>query len=281
MKRKKFKELTFKDNFMFGAVMIDEENCRKFLEMTLGFPISKVEVAKEKSIIYHPEYKSVRLDIYAKDEQNTHYNVEMQVIQKDNLAKRSRYYHSQIDMELLLAGLEYEKLPKSYVIFICDFDPFGREKYCYTFEMRCSENAKIELKDGSWTIFLSTCGKNDNEVPETLVKFLKFVKADLEESEKDFEDEFVKQIQESIRRVKSNREMEGRHMLFEELLRDERKEGRIEGRAEMLVELLQDLGEVPENLRKKIMAQRDSQILREWAKKALIFSSIEEFEKNM
>ena len=34
MKRKKqLKELTLKDNFMFGAVMMEEENCKRFLEL--------------------------------------------------------------------------------------------------------------------------------------------------------------------------------------------------------------------------------------------------------
>lgn len=64
--RKQLKELTIKDNFMFGAVMMEEENCRRFLELALGFPIERVEVSKEKSIVYHPEYKGVRLDVYAK-----------------------------------------------------------------------------------------------------------------------------------------------------------------------------------------------------------------------
>lgn len=65
MKRKKtLQELTIKDNFMFGAVMCDEKHCHRFLEMTLGLPIAKVEVSKEKSIVYHPQYKGVRLDIY-------------------------------------------------------------------------------------------------------------------------------------------------------------------------------------------------------------------------
>ena len=52
MKRKKqLKELTLKDNFMFGAVMMEEENCKRFLELALGFPIERVEVSKEKSIV--------------------------------------------------------------------------------------------------------------------------------------------------------------------------------------------------------------------------------------
>ena len=52
MKRKKqLKELTLKDNFMFGAVMMEEENCKRFLELALSFPIERVEVSKEKSTI--------------------------------------------------------------------------------------------------------------------------------------------------------------------------------------------------------------------------------------
>lgn len=55
--RKKLQELTIKDNFMFGAVMVDEKLCKEFLELVLGFRIEKVTVSKEKSIVYHPEYK--------------------------------------------------------------------------------------------------------------------------------------------------------------------------------------------------------------------------------
>ena len=72
-KRKTLQDLTIKDNFMFGAVMSVEENCKGFLEMVLGFPIARVVVSKEKSMIYHPEYKGVRLDIYAEDAKHTQY----------------------------------------------------------------------------------------------------------------------------------------------------------------------------------------------------------------
>ncbi len=58
---KRLKELTIKDNFMFGAVMMDEDNCKGLLERVLKIPIDRVDVSKEKSIVYHPEYKGVRL----------------------------------------------------------------------------------------------------------------------------------------------------------------------------------------------------------------------------
>ncbi len=160
-KRKTLQDLTIKDNFLFGAVMHVEENCKGFLELVLGFPIAHVVVSKERSMIYHPEYKGVRLDIYAEDENHTHYNVEMQMRRKKALGKRSRYYHSQIVMEALESGEEYETIPDTFVIFVCDFDPFGKELYCYTFQNECKEDRNVKLEDGCCTIFLSTQGKKE------------------------------------------------------------------------------------------------------------------------
>ena len=107
MLKKKLDELTLKDNFMFCAVMADVDNCRGFLEMCLGISVGRVEVSSEKSVVFRPEYRSVQLDVYAKDADNTHYDIEMQVVQKPGLARRSRYYHSQMDMELLHCGQDY------------------------------------------------------------------------------------------------------------------------------------------------------------------------------
>ena len=282
MKRKKqLKELTLKDNFMFGAVMMEEENCKRFLELALGFPIERVKVSKEKSIVYHPEYKGVRLDVYAKNEHNTRYNVEMQVAKKAELGKRVRYYHGQIDMELLLSGSDYTELPEVYVIFICDFDPFGKKKYRYTFTKQCEEEPGAQLQEGCKSIFLSTRGENGREVPRELVSFLNFVKADLSESETDFEDDFVEKLQNTIRRIKSNREMEERFMIFEEMLRDERAEGKAEAVLEMLLELMNDLGEIPDELRNRITSEKDLETLKKWLRLAARSESLDEFLEKM
>ena len=47
---------------------MNEEICRELLELVLGFRIAKVTVSREKSYVYHPKYKGVRLDIIAADE---------------------------------------------------------------------------------------------------------------------------------------------------------------------------------------------------------------------
>ena len=287
-KRKTLQDLTIKDNFLFGAVMSVEENCKGFLEMVLGFSIAQVVVSKEKSIVYHPEYKGVRLDIYAEDENHTHYNVEMQVKKKTALGKRSRYYHSQMVMEALTSGEDYETMPDTFVIFVCDFDPFGEHLYCYTFGNECREKKNVKLDDGSCTIFLSTRGENEEEVPAELVRFLKFVTADLEESEEDFQDKLVKRFQETIHNIKADREMGERYMIFEEMLREEKQEGRqeglLEGRIEAtregIFELLEDLGEVPDKLRDRMEALEKLGDLKFLFKLAAKADSIENFVKD-
>lgn len=286
---RKLRELTIKDDFMFGAVMSDPENCRELLEMILGISIDRIEVSKEKSMVYHPEYKGVRLDVYARDEENTCYNVEMQASRRPVLGKRSRYYQSQMDMEMLQSGRDYEELPKSFVVFICDFDPFGKELYRYTFKMKCEEDVNVELEDARRIIFLSTQGKNREEVPKELVTFLEYVKADLEESQKDFHNSYVRRLQDSVQRVKANREMEERFMLLEEKLKEERAEGekigwklgQTQGARDMLLKMLEILGEIPEPIREKITSVSEQETLMDWAKIAVQSASMEEFVKKI
>ena len=122
-----------------------------------------------------------------------------------------------------------------------------------------------------------------------------YVKAGLDESTEDFQDDFVQRLQDAVRNVKASREMEERYMLLEELLKEERETGRIEGRAEgraegkvegkvegkaeSILELLSDLGEVPEELRKKILGEKDLDILKSYLKKASASKTIEQFQK--
>ena len=279
------KNLTIKNNFMFAAVMSDEENCKGFLERALSIKVNHVEISTEKNIVYHPEYKGVRLDVYAKDENNTRYNIEMQVLKQPALGRRSRYYQSQMDMELLSKGCEYAELPDSYVIFLCDFDPFGEGKYRYTFRTICEETENASLKDGRCIVFLNTCGKNVEDIPNELVSFLKFAHADLKESQKDFQDDYVRQVQKSVTHIKASREMEERFMLLEELLKDEHRQGVQEGMKkgelkatrEILEMTLERFGQLPESLLTTLYEQQDIELIRNWIQTALTVKSLDEF----
>ncbi len=221
--RKSFQELEFKDAFMFAVTMEDEEICHAVLERVLGFPIKKVVVRVERTILYNPEQRGVRLDVYADDQEGSIYNVEMQTSDEKNIPKRSRYYQSQMDVDYLEPGDSFNNLPKSLVIFICTFDPCGRNRYRYTFREKCEEDGEL-LGDETCKVFLNTKGKNPHEVPEELVQFLKYIDNPREYPE-DTEDELICRVRKQIVCTKRNRRVEERYMLFEEMLRDERKDG--------------------------------------------------------
>ena len=282
--RKKLKDLTIRDNFMFAAVMMQGDNCKHFLEMLLGIEIDRIEISYEKSIIYNPECKGVRLDVFAKDENDTCYDIEMQV-ETEYLSKRTRYYHSHMDMELLESGSDYELLPGSYVIFICDFDPFGDEKYCYTFENRCLENLELGLGDDSRSIFLSTRGKNFKEIAEELKQFLEFVRGDTASNDTETTDSYVKQLQDTIRRIKENREMECRYQFAGDMLVREYKRGKSEGKLETkrsdILEILEGLDTVSKFIYERIMSENREDVLKTMLILAAKADSLEQFEKEI
>lgn len=272
-RKRKFKDLTIRDNFIFAAVMMLGDNCKKFLEMLLGIEIKRIVISYEKTLIYNPKYKGVRMDVYANDEHNTRYDIEMQVANKE-LGKRTRYYHSQMDMDLLASGHDYRKLPSAYVIFICNFDPFNREKYCYTFENRCLQDFSLSMGDESRSIFLSTEGKDAENIPKELKAFLDFIKSDTPEHNAAVNDAFVKVLQESIRSVKESREMERSFMTLEEL----QEWAQIELSREYVMELAEELGDVSKTLEERIMSEEELEVLKVMLKAVAKADSLEQFE---
>ena len=67
---------------------------------------------------------------------------------------------------------------------------------------------------------------------------MRFAGASLEASEADYASDLVRRFQRSIHKIKSDREMRSRYMLFEEMMRDEYKAGKAEGKADYLADLV-------------------------------------------
>ena len=280
MIKRNFKDLTIRDAFMFAAVMSDPEICRRVLELALGIPISEVHIQTEKTMSYHSEYHGVRLDVYAADVNRTRFNVEMQVTLQKFLSKRSRYYHDQIDMDALLTGNSYEDLPDTYVIFICDFDPFGDGLYRYSTGTYCEETGN-RINDGVKTIYLNAHGKNRKDIPEELLEFLDYVKNTGRRKEISTADPFVRHLQNTIDTIKQDRSIEERYMLLEEMMRNEKQEGRQEIAVQFLLDSLNSKFSVSTALSKKISSETDMNKLQSWFQLSLKVTSLEDFEKNM
>ena len=227
-RRKPFKELDLSNSFLFAAALEDEEICRLVLEIILGKPVGTVKVKPERTILFHSDYRCVRLDIYASGENGDVYNLEMQNENEQNLPKRSRYHQAELDAMSLKPGQDFNDLKPSVIVFLCTFDPFGKKRYCYTFEQRCVEE-DFPLGDETKRIFLNTKGKNEEEVSQTLVHFLKYVENSTDGCAERTGDVAVCRIHDKVKELKKSRELEERYMQFEELLQKEHKAGIEEG----------------------------------------------------
>ena len=61
-----------------------------------------------------------------------------------------------IDSRSLKSGEDFGKLKQVYVIFICNYDPFGYDRVLYTIKNRCLEEPEMNYDDGAETIVLYT-----------------------------------------------------------------------------------------------------------------------------
>ncbi len=196
-KRKKFEDLTIADDFMFCKVMQNEEICKTFLELILSDEIGKIkELSTQKAIITNSESKSIRLDVLVTDDSNNIYNVEMQVVNQHNLAKRMRYYQSAIDVASLDKGAFYEDLNDTYIIFICMFDYIGRGHAIYEFENICVKNDLILLNDGVKKLIINVDKYEDTNSTE-LRSLLEYMKTGV------INDEFTRRLEKMINVEKS------------------------------------------------------------------------------
>lgn len=212
-KQTKWEELSISNDFLFGKVMQNPELCKELLQRILpDLNIERIEYPElQKSISMDMDARSVRLDVYVKDEKEVVYDIEMQVSHTKELPKRSRYYQSMIDLQLIDKGQLYDELKRSYVIFICPFDLYGKGRHIYTFENICKEDGSIFMGDEAVKIFLNAKGTLD-DVSDELEAFLDYVAG------KKPKDAFVERLEEAVKEAKKNREW--RHEYMTLLMRD-------------------------------------------------------------
>lgn len=209
MKHDDGKYIDIRDDVMFCSVMEDEEYCKEFLQIVLGIEIAEIEyISSQKSLRSRINAKGVRLDVYARDIDNNSYDIEMQVVREDYLEKRTRYYHGEMDRYQLRKGQKYNKLGKNIVIFVCCYDPFGRDKSVYTFKKYCKEDKSIELDDGITSIFLNANGDR-REINNALGNVLDYIKTG------DYKDNFTMKIAKRVDELNGDDEWRDRHMTFQ------------------------------------------------------------------
>ena len=224
---KGFDELTIADDYMFYRVMEDPWICKTLLNRVLHGKVETItDIELQKTIDDAGRAKGVRFDVWAKDSTGRIYDIEMQAINKMDLAKRIRYYQAAIDVSLLGKSKPYENLPDTFILFFCTFDYLEKALPVYTFKTMCTEDSRIELCDGITKIIINSKAA-EQEKNEKLKVFLEYMNGKVSN-----DDEFIQKLEQRIKEVKANEELRREYMLVNTIERDARNDGWKAGLAE-------------------------------------------------
>ena len=189
---KTVEELTFTDDYMFGEVMKNTKICKGVIERLLQIKVEKVElVTLQKDISPYYETRGVRFDVYVKDSDKI-YDIEMQNRKYTEIEKRSRYYQSMLDVDMLAKGANIKEMKESFIIFICKTDPFDLGEPCYRTRTAFENHPEKIFDDKTRRIFYNASAYKKEKDPE-LYSFLQFISTNIPED--DFTGEIFSQVE--------------------------------------------------------------------------------------
>ena len=191
--RKKLEELNLLDDFLFNAMMtypeMGEKFTRKILKLLFNKEFRNLKVIVQKSYGgLNTDLRGARLDVYVESDDSAEIDASEDVSvydlepDKNDKAKyiaafpqRIRFYHAIIDSRSLKSGEDFGKLKRVYVIFICNYDPFGYGRVKYTIRNMCVEESEMPYDDGAQTTVLYTKGTKGDDISEELRQFLNYM----------------------------------------------------------------------------------------------------------
>ena len=166
-----------------------EKFTRKILKLLFNKEFRNLKVIAQKSYGgLNTDLRGARLDVYVESDDSAEidasedasiYDLEPD---KNDKAKyiaaflqRIRFYHAIIDSRSLKSGEDFGKLKRVYVIFICNYDPFGYDRVKYTIRNMCVEEPEMPYDDGAQTTVLYTKGTKGDDISEELRQFLNYM----------------------------------------------------------------------------------------------------------
>ncbi|MCD7745334.1 MAG: Rpn family recombination-promoting nuclease/putative transposase [Lachnospiraceae bacterium] len=112
------------------------------------------------------------LDIFAEDSSGRLMNVEIQRKDTVDHARRTRYYGSMIDKSNLDKGIDYDKLPDVYIIYISETDLRNAGKPIYKVEKTLGTgDSAIPYDDGSHVIYVNAKVDDGSNVAKMMKYF--------------------------------------------------------------------------------------------------------------
>ena len=228
---KKIRRYPPKMDIIFQAIFgeVGSENITKdFLEKILKRKIEKISL--DKNPILRRELKDDKLgvlDIVTELDGKEKCNIEMQLIDKNNIIERMLYYWPKMYTRQIKAGDDYNKLEKTIVILIADFNIKGLEEVEYHSTWKIIETnsvKKLILTDKFELdiIELLKIKGRENE-KDQLLDWLIFLENPESErvTRKMEENENLKEAVEKLDRISEDEKMQRIIELREKAIRDE------------------------------------------------------------
>ncbi|OCL26022.1 transposase [Orenia metallireducens] len=246
-------------DFAFKKLFGSEEN-KDILISFINSVLDKEEQIKDlvlKNPYNSKNFKNDKLsilDVKAVDEKGNWYNIEMQITDQDYYDKRALYYWARLYTGQLESGINYDKLEKTIVINVLNFDCLDEEDYHNIYKLFNSKS-KEELIDHLEIHFieLEKYNKDLSEMQTALDRWTEFLKR-AHEYNKDWipaQLAEVKSIEKAIKVLDAMYLNEDERELYEarlKWLRDEEmalkkaeEKGREEGRREEKKEMVNNL----------------------------------------
>ncbi len=121
-------------------------------------------------------------------------------------------------MHVLKKGKDYRKLKKSFIIFICNYDPFNKSRLVYTFRNRCDEDYSIIFHDDAAKIIINTKG-TVGDISDELRAVIQYMDSGVATTE------YTKSLDKEVATVKADEKFRREYMLYIEALANERSIG--------------------------------------------------------
>lgn len=159
------------DDALMTVVLQKTECAELVLRIIMNKNDLKVTSCKSQYNVKNLRGRSARLDVYATDSTGKIYNIEVQRSEREDLAKRSRYYSSLIDADNLVPTENYSEIPDTYVIFITETDFYGEGEALYEIERTIKGKNNTLFNDGSHIVFVNSQVQNDTALGKLMKDF--------------------------------------------------------------------------------------------------------------
>ncbi len=147
--------LPLTDDYIFKRVFAykgNESVLKDFLEALLKIEIKGIKITNPEIIPYEKGEKRGLLDIKAEINDGTMIDVELQMKNEKNTEERATEYMGKMISEQLQVGDSYQKLKKSIVIFITNYNFLNRNSYHSVGRMKFDKTLKDEYVDMGFKI---------------------------------------------------------------------------------------------------------------------------------